>query len=72
MAVSTNTVIRDDFFNDPFFKDWWADFDMPLKTVQFNRQNSGLIEKLFICTKFDFITQNSEIRDLLRRTVSVS
>merc|ERR1711892_1478922 len=23
------TVGRDDFFNDPFFKDWWADFDTP-------------------------------------------
>merc|ERR1711892_332914 len=23
------TVGRDDFFNDPFFKDWWADFDAP-------------------------------------------
>ena len=35
------TVVRDDFFNDPFFKDWWADFDVPM--VAFNRQNSGKI-----------------------------
>ena len=41
MAQSVSTVVRDDFFNDPFFKDWWADFDMPFKTVQFNRQVSG-------------------------------
>ena len=41
MAQSVSTVVRDDFFNDPFFKDWWADFDMPFKTVQFNRQISG-------------------------------
>ena len=40
------TVIRDDFFNDPFFKDWWADFDLPLKSVQFNRQTSGEYENL--------------------------
>ena len=40
-AQSVSTVVRDDFFNDPFFKDWWADFDMPFKTVQFNRQVSG-------------------------------
>ena len=38
---AVTTVGRDDFFNDPFFKDWWADFDMPFKTVQFNRQISG-------------------------------
>ena len=38
-----STIIRDDFFNDPFFKDWWADFDMPLRNVQFNRQVSGKI-----------------------------
>ena len=37
-AVVT-TVGRDDFFNDPFFKDWWADFDSPGK--QLDRQNSG-------------------------------
>jgi len=32
------TVVRDDFFNDPFFKDWWADFDVPM--AAFNRQTS--------------------------------
>ena len=39
--TNVSTIVRDDFFNDPFFKDWWADFDMPFKTVQFNRQISG-------------------------------
>ena len=33
------TVVRDDFFNDPFFKDWWADFDAPMAAL--NRQTSG-------------------------------
>ena len=36
-----STVIRDDFFNDPFFSDWWADFDLPLRNVQLSRQVSG-------------------------------
>ena len=36
-----STIIRDDFFNDPFFKDWWGDFDLPLRNVQFSRQMSG-------------------------------
>ena len=37
------TVVRDDFFNDPFFKDWWADFDAPMAAWDktFNRQISG-------------------------------
>ena len=37
------TVGRDDFFNDPFFKDWWADFDLPLARAgkQLDRQISG-------------------------------
>ena len=37
------TVVRDDFFNDPFFKNWWADFDKPMSTWDktFNRQISG-------------------------------
>ena len=42
-SASVSTVGRDDFFNDPFFKDWWADFDAPLAVAgkQFNRQVSG-------------------------------
>ena len=52
------TVVRDDFFNDPFFKDWWADFDVPM--AAFNRQTSGNIYNvilwsglcLYICLLF--------------------
>ena len=45
-----STIIRDDFFNDPFFKDWWGDFDLPLRNVQFNRQLSGKIGRIIIET----------------------
>ena len=39
---AVTTVGRDDFFNDPFFKDWWADFDTPLESdTQSDRQISG-------------------------------
>ena len=40
---AVTTVGRDDFFNDPFFKDWWADFDLPLAGAgrQLDRQISG-------------------------------
>ena len=41
-----STIIRDDFFNDPFFKDWWGDFDLPLRNVQFSRQMSGKIGRI--------------------------
>lgn len=58
-----STIIRDDFFNDPFFKDWWGDFDLPLRNVQFNRQLSGKIGRITIETilnwkrlKLNFIT----------------
>ena len=42
-SVAVSTVGRDDFFNDPFFKDWWADFDAPAAGAgkQLNRQVSG-------------------------------
>ena len=44
------TVVRDDFFNDPFFKNWWADFDKPMSTWDktFNRQISGKKEILSV------------------------
>ena len=45
---TVSTIVRDDFFNDPFFKDWWADFDMPLRNVQFSRQISGIGRLIFI------------------------
>ena len=43
------TVGRDDFFNDPFFKDWWADFDVPtaVRGTQLDRQASGRNAKIF-------------------------
>ena len=25
--------VRDDFFNDPFFKDWWSDFEGPISVL---------------------------------------
>ena len=34
--------VRDDFFNDPFFKDWWADFENPISVID-NVQESGII-----------------------------
>ena len=41
------TVGRDDFFNDPFFKDWWADFDTPSAKAgkQLDRQISGKADR---------------------------
>merc|ERR1711936_615950 len=41
-TTGVSTVVRDDFFNDPFFKDWWADFDSPLtvRGTQLERQLS--------------------------------
>ena len=43
------TVGRDDFFNDPFFKDWWADFDDPSAKAgkQLDRQISGMADWRF-------------------------
>ena len=42
-STAVSTVVRDDFFNDPFFKDWWADFDVPsaVRGTQIDRQISG-------------------------------
>ena len=25
--------VRDDFFNDPFFKDWWSEFEGPVNVL---------------------------------------
>ena len=38
-----STTIKDSFFDDPFFKDWWNDFDDPFHSWQkkFSRQISG-------------------------------
>ena len=42
-SAGVTTVIRDDFFNDPFFKDWWADFEAPksVNETKIERQSSG-------------------------------
>ena len=45
-SAAVSTVGRDDFFNDPFFKDWWADFDVPMAAI--NRQTSGKIYNMFL------------------------
>ena len=49
-TFGVSTVIRDDFFNDPFFKDWWADFEAP-KSIsvgrsQLERHSEGKSEDL--------------------------
>ena len=36
--------VRDDFFNDPFFKDWWSDFEGPISVLK----NEGIDLKLII------------------------
>ena len=33
--------VKDSFFDDPFFKDWWNDFDAPMQDKAFQRQISG-------------------------------
>jgi len=33
--------VKDSFFDDPFFKDWWNDFDAPMQDKTFQRQISG-------------------------------
>ena len=38
------TEVKDGFFDDPFFSDWWKDFDAPAQKtydVAFQRQISG-------------------------------
>ena len=41
--TKVSTDIKDSFFGDPFFKDWWNDFDAPMQTYNktFQRQISG-------------------------------
>ena len=36
--------VRDDFFNDPFFKDWWSDFEGPISVLN----NEGINLKSII------------------------
>ena len=35
--------VKDTFFDDPFFRDWWNDFDVPMKDKTLQRQISGKI-----------------------------
>ena len=46
-GTPVTTVVRDDFFNDPFFKDWWGDFDKPKETwgKSLERQTSGVLDE---------------------------
>ena len=42
--VSVMTSVKDSFFDDPFFSDWWKDFDAPMQQTYdtaFQRQISG-------------------------------
>ena len=34
--------VRDDFFNDPFFKDWWADFESPISVIDDTRESGSI------------------------------
>ena len=34
-----STTIKDSFFDDPFFKDWWNDFDLPMESWNKNFQS---------------------------------
>ena len=38
--------VRDDFFNDPFFKDWWSDFENPISVI--DNTESGLHSILYL------------------------
>ena len=42
--VCVSTSVKDSFFDDPFFSDWWKDFDAPMQQTYdkaFQRQISG-------------------------------
>ena len=54
--TNVSTIVRDDFFNDPFFKDWWADFDLPMRNVQFSRQISGTNESVWMWTSLEIMS----------------
>ena len=43
--VCVSTSVKDSFFDDPFFSDWWKDFDAPMQQTYdkaFQRQISGM------------------------------
>ena len=37
--------VKDSFFDDPFFRGWWNDFDAPMKDKTLQRQISGKYRK---------------------------
>ena len=42
--VCVSTSVKESFFDDPFFSDWWKDFDAPMQQTYdkaFQRQISG-------------------------------
>ena len=64
--------VRDDFFNDPFFKDWWSDFEGPMSVLG----TSGIVVfeeilvKLFLKTPLhNFMLTQMIISDGQRRTL---
>ncbi len=51
------TVVKDSFFDDPFFSDWWKDFDAPMMQTYdttFQRQISGTIQFKAFYNRSDF------------------
>ena len=43
MGKEISMDVKDTFFDDPFFRDWWNDFDVPMKDKTLQRQISGKI-----------------------------
>jgi len=44
--VAVSTAVKDSFFDDPFFSDWWKDFDSSAQKTYdqtFDKQISGTI-----------------------------
>ena len=39
--------VKDSFFDDPFFRGWWNDFDAPMKDKTLQRQISGKNKQIF-------------------------
>jgi len=45
--------VKDTFFDDPFFRDWWNDFDVPMKDKTLQRQISETPRKGMLDSFFD-------------------
>merc|ERR1719245_2692752 len=39
--------VRDDFFNDPFFKDWWSEFEGPVSVLDTPGQRKTLVDSFY-------------------------